>query len=72
MPDENKVNYWLSCLKERVKETQSDILIFVIFETQSNKTFIYEVTEDNIFKRVKEGILSRGKNIMPEIEARYL
>lgn len=72
MPDEEKMNYWLNCLKERVKETDSDILIFVIFETKSNKTFVYEVTEDEVCKKVKEGILSRGKNIMPEIEARYL
>lgn len=71
MPDEEKINYWLSCLKERVKETDSDLLVFIIFDTQENKTYTYEVTEDEVYKSVKDGILSRGKDIMPAIEAMY-
>lgn len=72
IPDEKKMNYWLNCLQERVKETKSDILIFVIFDTQNNITYIYEIIENGIYESIREGILSRGKNIMPEIEARYL
>lgn len=72
LPDEEKINYWLKCLKERISATESEMLVFIIFETQSNKTYVYEVTEDKICKNVKEGILSRGKDIMPVIEEKYL
>lgn len=72
LPDENILNDWLESLSERRYETDSEMLVFIIFETEKNLTYEYRITEDGIDKFVKLGILSRGKDIMPVIEKRYL
>lgn len=72
MPDEKILNSWLEKLEEKRYQTDSSMLVFLIFETEKNLTYEYRITEDGIDKFVKLGILSRGKDIMPVIEKRYL
>lgn len=72
LPDESIINNWLERLKEKRYETDGNMLVFIIFETQKNKTYEYHITEDGISKFVKPGILSRGKDIMPVIEKKFL
>lgn len=72
MPDEKKLNDWLEKLAEKRYETDSSMLVFIIFETQANLTYEYQITEDAISRFVKLGILSRGKDIMPVIEKKFL
>lgn len=70
-PDEEKISLWLSFLKEKLNETNSDMLVFIIFDIKSNKTYEYRVTKFGIQKFIKNGILSRGKDIMPVIEKMF-
>lgn len=72
MPAKEQLNEWLSNLKTKLKETNSNMLVLIIFETQSNMTYEYQIMNDCIKEIVSKGILSRGKNIMPIIEERYL
>lgn len=72
MPAKEQLNEWLSNLKTKLKETNSNMLVLIIFETQSNMTYEYQIMSDCIKEIISKGILSRGKNIMPIIEERYL
>lgn len=72
MPTKAQLSKWLSNTKINLKETNSNMLVLIIFETQSNMTYEYQVMSDCIKEIVSKGILSRGKNIMPIIEERYL
>lgn len=72
MPDEKILNSWLEKLEEKRYETDSSMLVFIIFETEKNLTYEYRITEDGIDKFVKLGMLSRGKDIMPVIEKMFL
>ncbi len=72
MPEEDTLQEWINKLKEKREETQSDMLVFIIFETKSNTTYDYQIMEDCIKESIHKGILSRGKDIMPLIESRYL
>lgn len=72
MPQAGTLQQWLNELKDKRKETSSNMLVFIIFETKSNITYEYQITENCIKEITHTGILSRGKNIMPLIEARYL
>lgn len=72
MPNKEQVQEWLDTMKNKLKETCSDMLVLVIFETESSMTYEYQITKDCIKEIVSKGILSRGKNIMPLIEERYL
>lgn len=72
MPKKERIEEWINALKIRRNETCSDMLILVIFETKSNKTYEYQIMSDCIKEIVSNGILSRGKDIMPVIELRYL
>lgn len=67
-PDEEKMNEWLCGLKKRLEDTNSEMLVFIIFETKFNMTYEYRITKENAQKYIRRGILSRGKDIMPRIE----
>lgn len=71
MPAKEQLNEWLSNLKTKLKETNSNMLVLIIFETKSNMTYEYQIMSDCIKEIISKGILSRGKNIMPIIEERY-
>lgn len=72
LPDEKVLDTWLEKLEEKRYETDSSMLVFIIFETEKNLTYEYRITEDGVDRFVKLGILSRGKDIMPVIEKRFL
>ncbi len=72
MPQENILQQWLNKLKEKRNQTASEMLVFIIFEIKSNITYEYQIMEDCIKELIHNGILSRGKDIMPLIECRYL
>lgn len=72
LPDERILNDWLERLEAKRYETDCKMLVFIIFETKENLTYEYRITEYGISKLVKQGILSRGKDIMPVIENMFL
>ncbi len=73
MPDEATINKWLTYLKSKVsgKTSSIEMMVFIIFDTKSNITYEYQVMQYYAKKIIHNGILSRGKDIMPEIEKRY-
>ena len=72
LPKEEELKGWLTALVEKRKETESDMLVFLIFESNHNKTYEYQIMEDCIKEIIQRNILSRGQNIMPLVERRYL
>lgn len=72
LPEKVQLQKWLEALRESLQRTCKDMLVFIILETQNNRTYEYHIMKDCIKEIVTEGILSRGKNIMPLIEVRYL
>ncbi len=72
LPADEIISCWLKKLEEKRYETDSSMLIFIIFETQANLTYEYQISENGVSKFVKLGILSRGKDIMPVIEKKFL
>lgn len=73
MPDEVTVNKWFNCLNSKIAGETSNIemMVFIIFDTKSNITYEYQVMQYYAKKIIHNGILSRGKDIMPKIEKRY-
>ena len=73
MPDEATINKWLTYLKSKVADKTSniEIMVFIIFDTKSNITYEYQVMPQYAKEIIHNGILSRGKDIMPKIEKRY-
>lgn len=72
LPQEAIIQQWLDLLKEKLQKNDSSMLVFIIFETKENMTYEYQITEKLIKLVINQGILSRGKNIMPLIENRFL
>lgn len=72
LPAEKEVLNWLGCLSLKRAITDSKMLVFIIFDTKDNKTYEYQVIQgeciDYIKKIIHNGIISRGKDIMPRIE----
>lgn len=71
LPDETTLKGWIKALHKKREETESCMLVFIIFETKSNTTYEYQITEGKTKCFVKMGILSRGKDIMPLIEKKF-
>ena len=73
IPDEVTMNKWLDYLNNKVADetTNIEMIVFIIFDTKSNITYEYQVMQYCIKKIIHNGILSRGKDIMPKIERRY-
>ena len=73
MPDEATLNKWLTYLNSKVadKTLDTEMIVFIIFDTKLNVTYEYQVMQYYTKKIIHEGILSRGKDIMPKIEKRY-
>ena len=71
MPPNKTLNHWLELILEKRKRTGADILVFLIFDVKESKTYEYIFTKDNTIEMyLHDGILSRGKDIMPKIEKR--
>lgn len=73
LPDETTVCKWLKYLNSKVasKMDVTEMIVFIIFDTKLNITYEYHVMNDYTKKIIHNGILSRGKDIMPKIEKRY-
>lgn len=73
MPNETTVNKWLTYLNNKLvsKKENTEMMVFIIFDTKLNITYEYQVMKDYAKKIIHKGILSRGKDIMPKIEKRY-
>lgn len=71
LPDDVQLQKWINALKQNAKETSSDMLVLIIFETKENKTYEYQITSTSIEEIIHDGILSRGKDIMPQIEKKF-
>lgn len=73
MPSKDTLNHWLELIIQKRKRTDADILVFLLFDVKESKTYEYIFTkEGNIEMYLHDGILSRGKDIMPKIEKRVL
>ena len=72
MPWENTINCWLEYLQENIAISNVKMKVFIIYETKTNKTIEYRVSSNEISITAHDGILSRGKDIMPKIEKMFL
>lgn len=71
MPNEDTLNEWLKYLKDSIKNTTIIMHVFIIFETENIQTIEYQITKKTTKCTVYNGILSRGKDIMPRIEKMF-
>lgn len=71
MPDKTTVNKWITYLHSKVMSNNAELIVFIIFDTKSNITYEYQVMQSYTKKIIHDGILSRGKDIMPKIEKKY-
>lgn len=72
LPDKERKEKWLEALRNKQQKGNSDMLVFIIFETKNNMTYQYQIMSDHTRLIISKGILSRGKDIMPLIESEYL
>lgn len=72
MPDRAVLDNWLEALQNKCIKTESKMFVFIIFETKSNKTFEFRIEPSRRMHLEKNGILSRGKDIMPVIETLFI
>lgn len=72
LPAKEILQEWLTALVQKREKMAKEVLVFLIFESKHSKTYEYQIREDCIKEIVKEGILSRGQDIMPLVEQRYL
>lgn len=70
-PDKVTIDKWYEALRKKRIETESKMLVFIIFDTQLNLTYEIRFSEEGMDVHVYTKILSRGKDIMPKIEAMF-
>lgn len=68
MVDKETISTWLEYIQKKIKENELDMWIFIIYELQHTKTYEYHVLKESVEVIVSQGILSRGKDIIPRIE----
>lgn len=70
LPDNDIINSWLEYLKNSIKTSNIRMKVFLIFEMKTYQTIEFRISAQSkiIDVTVHNGILSRGKDIMPEIE----
>ena len=71
LPSDDLLNEWLKSITTILSSEHTEMYIFIIFDVKSSITYEYNITFDYIKEIIHDGILSRGKDIMPEIEKRY-
>ena len=69
--DENCLLLWLEHLRLKQTKYNAVLLVFIIFDLKHNITYEYQINS-SIQEKVHKGILSRGKDIMPLIEKKYI
>lgn len=72
MPTDKIINKWLDLIAKKLVDVGADMLIFLIFDVKEGNTYEYRVTCQSTKQLTYKGILSRGKDIMPKIEAMFL
>ena len=68
MLKEEKIKACMQALIEGVKSENLSMWVFIVFECKTLITYEYRITKDKVEVFKKNKILSRGTNIMPEIE----
>ena len=69
MVDSARIFEWISEIKKQVEKENLAIWVFIIFECQENVTYEYHITSHGeTIMMSTDRILSRGTNIMPEVE----
>lgn len=72
LPDEMIINGWLRVIHDKILKEKLKMQVFIIFAIKDNKTYEYCVTKKSVNEIIHDGILSRGKDIMPEIEKSFI
>lgn len=68
MIDEETLINWILTIKEELISEGLTMWVFIIYECKNFVTYEYRITEKNVRIVKNNKILSRGTNIMPEIE----
>lgn len=71
MPKFEQMAKWITALNKKLQKNSAQMLVFIIFETQNNITYEYQIMKDCVKEVRWQGILSRGKDIMPLVEQRF-
>lgn len=69
MPNCEILHHWMNLLSKKLIKTEADMLVFLIFDIKAQKTHEYRITVGKTVMICHDGILSRGKDIMPKVEA---
>ena len=72
MPSCDILHHWMKLLSKKLIKTEADMLVFLIYDIKAQKTHEYRITVGKTVMICHDGILSRGKDIMPKVEARFL
>lgn len=72
MPSKNVLQRLLKLLSRRRQKTNAEMVVFVIYDLKAEITHEYQITSSTTKFICHFGILSRGNDIMPEIEKRLL
>ena len=73
MPDESTLSKLLSYLNQKIldKTLNAKMIVFIIFDLESNLTYEYQIMQHYTKKIIHDGMLSKENDIMPKIEKRY-
>lgn len=71
-PDKEILDHWINLLRAKLEKTNVDMLVFIIYDMKNSRTYEYQVTAGKTRIAVYAGILSRGKDIMPKIEMKFM
>ena len=71
MPSFEILHHWMKLILNKLRKTGADMFVFLIYDMKANKTHEYKIMTGKTEIICHLGILSRGKDIMPKIEARF-
>lgn len=72
MPSCDILHHWMKLLSKKRLKTEADMIVFLIFDIKAQKTHEYRITVGRTEMMCHDGILSRGKDIMPKVETNFL
>lgn len=72
LPTKELLEYWLNLLKEKLVKTSAEMIVFIIYDMKNDRTYEYQVTSLKNKMILHPEILSRGKDIMPKVEAKIM
>lgn len=68
MPSEQIIRRWLKDIEISIISSTLEMFVFIVFDLQGNKTYEYTICKNYYQHIIYDGILSRGKDIMPRVE----